>query len=111
LTKGAAGESGELVVTSLVNRAMPLIRYRIGDRASWPTADSACGCGRTLPLLEGVEGRALDRLVDTRRRPVHAEMIDYAFRANGGLRLAIQFRVVQRAADSLEIYVVPGPSS
>ncbi len=52
------GELGELVITDLANRAMPFIRYRIGDSAAW--AANPCSCGRGLPVLARVEGRAFD---------------------------------------------------
>ena len=53
------GELGNLVITELNNRVMPLIRYRIGDLASW-SHQKQCTCGRGYPLLEKVEGRAFD---------------------------------------------------
>lgn len=46
--------SGEVLVTALHNHAMPLIRYRIGDRASW---GRECPCGRGLPVIASIEGR------------------------------------------------------
>jgi phenylacetate-CoA ligase len=49
------GESGRVVVTSLHNFAMPLLRYDLGDYA---TVGGPCSCGRTLPTLEGILGRA-----------------------------------------------------
>jgi phenylacetate-CoA ligase len=52
------GEPGSVVVTDLTNRAMPMIRYQVGDVASW--AGRACSCGRGLPLLERIEGREAD---------------------------------------------------
>jgi phenylacetate-CoA ligase len=52
------GESGEIVVTTLQNLAMPLIRYRIGDIGVW--ASEPCDCGRGWPLLKEVTGRATD---------------------------------------------------
>ncbi|MFO0881189.1 MAG: hypothetical protein U0840_28020 [Gemmataceae bacterium] len=60
---GAArpGEVGSILVTDLLNHAMPLIRYRIGDLGSW--AAGACACGRQLPRLEKVAGRVTDFLV------------------------------------------------
>jgi phenylacetate-CoA ligase len=50
----AAGESGRVIVTSLHNFAMPLLRYYLGDYA---TVGGPCPCGRTLPTLEGILGR------------------------------------------------------
>ena len=55
------GEVGSILVTDLLNHAMPLIRYRIGDVASWATGH--CACGRHLPRLERVGGRVTDFLV------------------------------------------------
>ena len=49
------GESGELVLTTLLHEAMPLLRYRTGDRAS--LVPEPCPCGGTLPRLGKVAGR------------------------------------------------------
>lgn len=57
------GQLGELVITDLDNYAMPFIRYRIGDMAAW--SERHCPCGRGLPLLDRVDGRAFD-LIKTR---------------------------------------------
>jgi phenylacetate-CoA ligase len=53
-----AGETGEIVVTPLANRAMPLLRYRIGDMGA--LAAAPCTCGRHWPLLSEVSGRVTD---------------------------------------------------
>jgi phenylacetate-CoA ligase len=55
------GELGSILVTDLLNPAMPLIRYRIGDMAAW--AAGTCSCGRSLPRLERIAGRVTDFLV------------------------------------------------
>ncbi len=55
------GELGEIIVTDLLNRGMPLIRYRIGDAGTWLT--EPCKCGRGLPRLANVQGRVTDFLV------------------------------------------------
>ena len=52
------GEAGAVVVTDLVNRAMPILRYKIGDVAAW--SPSRCPCGRGLPVLERLDGRESD---------------------------------------------------
>jgi phenylacetate-coenzyme A ligase PaaK-like adenylate-forming protein len=46
----AEGEEGYFVWTGFLNRAMPLIRYRIGDRGRWQHG-SACTCGLKFPLV------------------------------------------------------------
>jgi phenylacetate-CoA ligase len=55
------GEIGELLVTDLLNDAMPMIRYRIGDMAALD--NRPCACGRGLPLLQKVAGRVTDFIV------------------------------------------------
>ncbi|HEU4699167.1 MAG TPA: AMP-binding protein [Gemmatimonadales bacterium] len=54
------GEEGDLVVTSLLNRAMPLLRYRTGDRGALQAG--RCTCGLAFPLLGVVTGRRADVL-------------------------------------------------
>jgi phenylacetate-CoA ligase len=53
----APGQTGELVITDLWNRAMPLVRYRTGDLGA--LAGRPCLCGRGLPVLGRLEGRLL----------------------------------------------------
>ncbi len=52
------GQHGEVVVSNLVNQAMVLLNYRLGDVAV--LLPQACPCGRTLPLLSLLEGRVDD---------------------------------------------------
>ena len=49
------GKTGRIVVTSLSNTAMPLLRYDTGDLAE--AAEGDCPCGRTLPSFGEVVGR------------------------------------------------------
>jgi len=49
-----------LVVTSLLNRAMPLIRFDIGDFGSVRTG--GCECGRSSPWLADIRGRQAELL-------------------------------------------------
>ncbi len=50
-----AGEDGELIVTNLARRIMPLIRYRIGDIGTF--LPDVCSCGDRNPLFR-LAGRA-----------------------------------------------------
>jgi len=52
---------GRLIVTDLMNRAMPFIRYDVGDLAR--IGEGTCSCGRGLPTIEGVVGR-VGRIID-----------------------------------------------
>jgi phenylacetate-CoA ligase len=52
---------GRVLVTDLLNRSMPLIRYEIGDLASLDS-DMHCPCGRSLPLIGNIQGRTSDFL-------------------------------------------------
>jgi phenylacetate-CoA ligase len=63
---------GEVITTSFVNYAMPLLRYRIGDRARRSSAP--CSCGRGLPLLDRLQGRVQDMAIlrDGTRLPIVA---------------------------------------
>jgi phenylacetate-CoA ligase len=58
------GESGELVGTGLLNRSMPLVRYRTGDHATM--AESACDCGRHWDRFTDIEGRWKQDMLDGR---------------------------------------------
>ena len=57
----APGETGRVIVTPLHNFAMPLLRYEIGDLAT--VGEGPCACGRTLPVLDAIPGRARDLLM------------------------------------------------
>jgi phenylacetate-CoA ligase len=50
----------KLLVTNLVTRAQPLLRYEVSDMVA--VAAERCGCGRPFRLLAGIEGRNDDIL-------------------------------------------------
>jgi phenylacetate-CoA ligase len=57
----AEGEQGELVFTTLLKEAQPLIRYRTGDIAS--VTSEPCACGRTMARITALRGRLDDMLI------------------------------------------------
>lgn len=67
----AAGETGRVIVTPLHNFAMPLLRYEIGDLAT--VGEGPCPCGRKLPILEAIPGRA--RSADDAIRRIAAALL------------------------------------
>ena len=55
------GREGELVLTTLTKRALPMVRYRTGDVTTlWP---EPCACGRTSARIARIKGRSDDMLV------------------------------------------------
>jgi len=55
------GEPGEVVCTGFINQVMPLIRYRIGDRAVF--SNKTCACASPFRVLETLLGRIDDMIL------------------------------------------------
>ena len=55
------GEVGELVLTTLTREAMPLLRYRTGDRTR--LIEEPCACGRALVRMARPLGRVDDMVI------------------------------------------------
>ncbi len=97
-----------LVFTDLLNRSMPLIRYRIGDLGR--PVDGPCSCGRGLTRIEILGGREVDVLVTPDGRRIHGSIFSYLGKSiliAGGVR---RFRAIQTAPDRLEIQIEKGES-
>ena len=56
-----SGEPGPIIATALGMWTMPMIRYQTGDLAE--SESRPCPCGRSLPLLRRIYGRAVDSVV------------------------------------------------
>lgn len=102
----APGEQGNVVVTDFWNFGMPLIRYDLGDRAT--ASAGVCGCGRGLPLIQSIEGRASDFLVAADGTRIHGEYFTHLFYGNTGVA---QFQFVQESMRDVIIRVVPAGGS
>lgn len=98
------GEIGRVVVTDLLNRAMPLLRYEVGDMAAW--SSHACSCGRGLPLIEKIEGRVADYVVTPRGEWVSGISLteNFAMLVPG----IAQLQIVQEAIDRFTFRIVRG---
>ncbi len=94
------GEVGRVVVTSLHNFAMPMIRYVVGDLAE---VGAPCPCGRGLPVLNRILGRVRNMLVYPDGRKAWALMGDMYYSEIPEIR---QFQIVQHSLDDVEIKLV-----
>jgi phenylacetate-CoA ligase len=96
------GQPGKLICTGLLNDDMPLIRFDIGDRGTMCPPGPVCCCGRSLPMLRGIDGRADDVVLTPDGRRVGR--LDPAFKAGFPIRCA---QVIQETEDRIRVLVEP----
>jgi len=94
------GESGQIVCTSLFNYAMPLIRYSLGDVGI--PSDETCACGRSLPLMQMVEGRKDSLMVLSSGQVMTPRAFTVAMHEFRHYNQIEQFRIVQKELDRFE---------
>ncbi len=90
----------DFICTGLINADMPLIRYRVGDCGSF--SDETCDCGRTLPLIEKIEGRSDDVLFTADGRRVGR--LDPVFKSNLHVKEA---QIIQKSLSKIIVKCVP----
>jgi phenylacetate-CoA ligase len=94
------GEIGRVLLTTLHNFAMPLIRYEIGDYAE---VGEMCSCGRTLPVLSQIMGRKRNMLL----LPNGEKKWPDLGMGRLGMNLPIrQFQFVQKSLEQIEARLV-----
>lgn len=98
----APGETGRVVITTLHNFAMPLIRYELGDYAE---VGEPCECGRGLPVLTRILGRRRNMVVLPDGRRHWPSMPSTMWHAVAPIE---QFQVTQTGIGSLEVKYVMG---
>jgi phenylacetate-CoA ligase len=96
----ADGETGIVLITNFNNYAMPFIRYCIGDLAK--SSGEKCSCGRNLPLIESIEGRMSDVLVNANGTYTASPSAHYVFK---GLKIR-QYQIIQEDYEQITIKIV-----
>jgi len=94
------GESGEVVVSNLINRASVLLNYRLADVATM--LPHACTCGRSLPLLSELQGRSTDWIQLATGERVHPQQMGGLFKNIEGLW---QWQVIQDSVTHFRVHV------
>jgi len=100
----AEGEEGDVLVTTLWNYTMPLIRYRVGDRAI--RGPNRCSCGRPYPLLNRVTGRSGASFPRPGGGTVVPEFFIHVIGVECSDASIAKFQVVQEAMDRITVKVV-----
>ncbi len=101
------GAEGELVLTTLSKRAMPMIRYRTRDITAF--IPGPCGCGRTLRRIRRI-GRRSDDMFIIRGVNVFPSQIESALLAVEGTLPHYQIILTRRRGlDEIEVLVEVTP--
>ncbi|MEU8145046.1 hypothetical protein [Nonomuraea sp. NPDC048901] len=93
---------GDILITRLHSEAMPLIRYRLGDRVRIGPNDCPCGVART-PIVREVIGRSQDRIAGADGRRYYGSFITFPVQSFPEVS---RMQLVQYRPGSLEVRVV-----
>ncbi|MBT8050614.1 MAG: hypothetical protein KJO70_05420 [Gammaproteobacteria bacterium] len=97
-----AGQPGSVYITSLINTVMPIIRYELGDLATWVPGE--CRCGLWWPRIVLHQGRRSDVVSLSGGR--HVPITNLATIV-GKSRAIRQFQFVRRADNHLVLRYEP----
>jgi phenylacetate-CoA ligase len=103
------GRRAPVVLSTLCNYAMPLLRFDIGDRAAFGA--DACPCGRASPHFLEFVGREGDMITVPSGRRLSPYLLTTAIESEGSV---LQYRIVQTSADAFRVDVIvrsPGQSA
>lgn len=103
----ASGEMGEIVCTSLINKAMPFIRYALGDLGV-PSSETSCPCGRNLPLMKLIEGRKDSFVTFPNGQVFSPRIFSLSMRELWFFNLIDRYRIVQKKKDLIVFYLKIG---
>lgn len=93
-----SGEEGKVLVTTLHNFAMPLIRYDIGDRAI--KGEPEILAGRTYPTLERILGKKSEEFISKDGDIIHGQYFINIFYFREWID---EFQVVQKDYEVVDI--------
>lgn len=102
--KPVIGKEGEIVATDLLNMAMPLIRYKIGDIGM--ISDRRCRCGSSLSLLESIGGRYVDTF--RKRDGTYIPGVAFTNRVIKGSLEIKELQIVQKDYNTFVLNLVQG---
>ncbi|MHC4758709.1 MAG: phenylacetate--CoA ligase family protein [Planctomycetota bacterium] len=100
-----SGQIGDVILTTLNNYSMPLIRYNIGDTAI-PASDKSCSCGRGWSLIEKVTGRQMEVFRTKQGTSIPGEFFIHAIGVVYNKGYIRKFQVVQDDYDHITVRVV-----
>lgn len=95
------GDTTELLITDLINTAMPILRYETGDTGT--PIEGACPCGRGLSRVSEVQGRIIELLPTKLGGHINGQLFA-TFHWIEGIK---QYQVIQHKIDKFKIRISP----
>jgi len=94
-------DEDRLILTSLTNRVMPLIRYDIGDTGKLKEGD--CPCGSPFPMMEMGLCRSNDLIKTRSGKSIHPSYFNGLLYGQTGIR---QYQFIQSEVDKITLNIV-----
>jgi len=96
-----------VVSTGFWNKAMPLIRYDMGDIVA--RSDDRCSCGREFPVVKSIIGKEGDIIQSPSGIQLGVTAVVQILYTIGGTNNVLETQFVQDALDHITVEFVPGP--
>lgn len=100
----AADGVTSIIGTNFANPAFPLIRYTVGDTATFDST-ATCGCGRPGRIVTAIDGRQEDYIVTSTGARIGR--LDHVFKDMVNVREA---QLVQESPGHMIVRIVKGPN-
>ena len=97
-----------LLITDLENRVFPFIRYQIGDFVVRKTEQKPCPCGRSLPKIQGIQGRLTDFLRTRDGRYISGPWLGLAINLRSQAQGIMKTQFVQKSFENITLRIVKG---
>jgi len=92
---------GDIIISSLFNYALPLLRYNLGDRVF--LSKESCACGRNLKLISDLYGRTVDFALTKSDRVFYGSFFTALFLNISGIT---KYQVHQYKKGEIIIYLI-----
>lgn len=104
---GCEEDHYRVVSTGFWNKAMPLIRYDMGDVVV--KSDDSCSCGRKFPIVKSIIGREGDIIQSPSGVQIGVTAVVQILYTIGGTNNVLETQFVQDALDHITVEFVPQP--
>lgn len=95
------GVIGNIVITDLRNKAMPLIRYQLNDKGM--LINDKCSCDRTFSVMKPLSGRSSEYIILPNGENVSPFLFTTSIEKIDGL---LQYQIIQTTKEKISVNVV-----